>query len=69
MKKSNKKFNSFSSNTCPVNRNNNDTEREYLHRFKSRFRRKMLTAAVDIEVSIGDDPNAAIYVVTSVSQL
>lgn len=29
----------------------------------------MLMAAVDIEVSIGDDPNAAIYVVTSVSQL
>ena len=43
--------------------------REYLHRFQSRFRRKMLTAAVGIEVSIGDDPNAAIYVVTSVSQL
>lgn len=29
----------------------------------------MLTAAVGIEVSIGDDPNAAICVVTSVSQL
>lgn len=28
----------------------------------------MLTAAVGIEVSIGDDPNAAIYVVTSVSR-
>ena len=29
----------------------------------------MLTVAVGLEVSIGDDPNAAIYVVTSVSQL